>query len=137
MTPRRILLSTDAVGGVWTYTIDLARALEAIGVQPVIAAMGPSPNKKQYTQAAGIHVFDTGLPLDWLAEDSHQIRNAGRSLAHLVDDVAADVVQLHSAALACDVRFNRPLVAVQHSCVATWWDAVRGGEAPEAVEVLE
>ena len=39
----RVLIATDAVGGVWTYTIELARALALQGVQPVVAAMGPRP----------------------------------------------------------------------------------------------
>ena len=126
MTVRRILLSTDAVGGVWTYTVDLARALARLGVEPVIAAMGPKAPKLP----DGLRVIETGLPLDWLADTSRDVRDAGAALARLANAVDADVLQLHSAALACDVEFERPVVAVQHSCVATWWDAVRGGSLP-------
>ena len=126
MTVRSILLSTDAVGGVWSYTVDLARALARLGVEPVIAAMGPKASKLP----DGLRVIVTGLPLDWLADTSRDVRDAGTALARLADAVDADVLQLHSAALACDVEFERPVVAVQHSCVATWWDAVRGGSLP-------
>ena len=126
MTVRRILLSTDAVGGVWTYTVDLARALARLGVEAVIAAMGPKAPKPP----DGLRVIETGLPLDWLADTSRDVRDAGAALARLANAVDADVLQLHSAALACDVEFGRPVVAVQHSCVATWWDAVRRGSLP-------
>jgi glycosyltransferase involved in cell wall biosynthesis len=37
-------------------------------------------------------------------------------------------VHLHSPALAADARFPSPVVASCHSCVGTWWEAVRGGQ---------
>ena len=130
MSVRRVLLTTDAVGGVWTYTVELARALSALGVEPVVATLGPSPDENQKRRLAGAHLFDTGLPLDWLAENPEEIRDAGAALAQLASDVRADVVQLHTAALACEVVFERSVVAVQHSCVRTWWQSVRQGALP-------
>jgi glycosyltransferase involved in cell wall biosynthesis len=130
MTVRRVLIATDAVGGVWTYSIELARALRDFGVDSLLAAMGPSPSPQQLADLDGIRTIDTGLQLDWLAERPEQIRAAGRSLAALARVEGADLVQLHSAALACDVAFDCPVVAVQHSCVASWWSAVREGPLP-------
>ena len=40
-------------------------------------------------------------------------------------------MQVCSAGLIADVQFDRPVVAVQHSCVATWWLNVRSGPLPE------
>ena len=37
---RRILMTADTVGGVWTYAMDLARALGAEGVEVALATMG-------------------------------------------------------------------------------------------------
>ena len=42
----KLLLTTDAVGGVWTYSLDLARALAPHGVETVLAVMGPVPDLK-------------------------------------------------------------------------------------------
>ncbi|HEY1143010.1 MAG TPA: glycosyltransferase family 1 protein, partial [Sphingomicrobium sp.] len=81
MSVRRVLLTTDAVGGVWTYTVELARALSALGVEPVVATLGPSPDENQSRELAGANLFDTGLPLDWLAENPEEIRDAGAALA--------------------------------------------------------
>jgi glycosyltransferase involved in cell wall biosynthesis len=131
MTIRRVLITTDAIGGVWTYSFELARSLRATGIEPVLAAMGPSPSLQHLATAGRTPVIDTGLPLDWLAESAHEVRQAGVALAQLADDVGADVVQLHSAALACDHGCKQPVVAVQHSCVATWWDAVRDEPLPQ------
>ena len=36
----KILLSTDTVGGVWDYTVTLARQLDALGCEVLIAAIG-------------------------------------------------------------------------------------------------
>lgn len=130
MSARRVLLATDAVGGVWTYSVELARALREIGVDVVLAVLGPSPSPGQLSSANGMRVLDTGLPLDWLAERPHEMRRAGAALAELAREEATDIVQLHSAALAADVRFDQPVVAVQHSCTATWWNSVRGGALP-------
>lgn len=134
MTIRRVLITTDAVGGVWTYSVELAGAMRALGIEPVLAAMGPSPSLEHLAQAGRTPVIDTGLPLDWLADSAHEVRQAGLALAQLADDVGADVVQLHSAALACDARYDQPVVAVQHSCVATWWDAVRDEPLPQELK---
>ena len=131
MTIRRVLITTDAVGGVWTYSVELARSLRTLGIEPVLAAMGPSPSLEHLATAGPTPVIDTGLPLDWLAESAHEVCQAGVALAQLAEDVGADVVQLHSAALASDAGYKQPVVAVQHSCVATWWDAVRDEPLPQ------
>jgi glycosyltransferase involved in cell wall biosynthesis len=127
----RLLLATDAVGGVWVYSVELARALEPLGVETVLAVMGPSPNAKQRQEVAGINLIDTGLPLDWLDTSPSELRLAGEALAKFARMEGADIVQVNSAALLADVRFDQPCVAVQHSCVASWWAALRGTPLPD------
>jgi glycosyltransferase involved in cell wall biosynthesis len=134
MTIRRVLITTDAVGGVWTYGVELAGALRRLGVEPVLAAMGPAPSSGHLAAAGETTVIDTGLPLDWIADSALEVRQAALALARLADEVGADAVQLHSAAFACDIDYTQPVVAVQHSCVATWWDAVRDEPLPNELE---
>ena len=64
----RILLTTDAVGGVWQYTAELARALAAEGVDCVVASLGPAPSADQRAMLDGeaITLVETALPLDWM-----------------------------------------------------------------------
>ncbi len=50
--PRRVLLSTDAVGGVWTYALDLARGLSERGTDVVLAVLGPKPSRAQRAAVA-------------------------------------------------------------------------------------
>lgn len=122
----RILLATDAVGGMWVYSLELARALRPLGIEAVLAVMGPAPSEEQRRRASGLRILDTGLPLDWMPATPGEIRRAGEEIARLADRQGADIVQVGSAALLAEARFAQPTVAVQHSCVATWWAAVRG-----------
>ncbi|HET8750836.1 MAG TPA: glycosyltransferase family 4 protein [Sphingomicrobium sp.] len=131
MSALRLLLVTDALGGVWVYSLELARALRPLGVETVLAVLGPEPNTAQRAEAAEFELVATGLPLDWLDTSPVELRRAGEALAALADLKGADVVQTSSAALLADARFDQPCVAVQHSCVATWWAAVKGTPLPE------
>ena len=127
----RLVMTADAVGGVWTYAVDLARGLQAHGVETVLALNGPAPAEPALAaaRAAGIEVVLTGLPLDWLAEKAEEVEAAGQALADLAREKTADLVQLNSPAYGAEAPFDMPVVAVQHSCTSTWWKAVRGDAA--------
>ena len=130
---RRVLLTADAVGGVWTYALDLAGGLGAHGAGTTLAVLGPAPAADQAEAARavpGLRLLPTGLPLDWLAETPEQVEAAGAALAAMAAETGADVVHLHSPALAAGARFPAPVVASCHSCVGTWWEAVREGPPP-------
>ncbi|MDP8993453.1 MAG: glycosyltransferase family 4 protein [Pseudomonadota bacterium] len=129
----RVLVTADAVGGVWQYSLELARGLSNLGVETVLAVMGPSPSEAQRSAAAeveGLELIDTRLPLDWLAEDAASLQRAGGEIARLAESRRADVLHLNTPALAAETGFPTPVVAVQHSCVATWWEAVHGTALP-------
>jgi glycosyltransferase involved in cell wall biosynthesis len=121
----RILMTVDAVGGVWQYGLDLSRGLAARGCEIVLASLGPAPGAAQREEAAapGITLVETGLPLDWLSGGPAPVALAGAAIAQLARDVGADVVQLNSPALAGTAQFPVPVVAVAHGCVSTWWEA--------------
>jgi glycosyltransferase involved in cell wall biosynthesis len=130
----RILVTADAVGGVWQYSLDLARGLARLGIETLLAVTGPSPSEEQREAAAAIpklELVDTGFDLDWLAEDGAALAQAGEGIARLARAADADLVQLNSAALAAEAAFDMPMVVVHHSCVATWWEAVNGTDLPE------
>jgi glycosyltransferase involved in cell wall biosynthesis len=126
----RLLLVTDAVGGVWVYSLELARALRAHGVETTLAVMGPEPSAKQREQASGFRLLDTSLPLDWMPTSPSEMRRAGEAIAELARAEGVDLVQTCSAALLADCEFDQPCIAVQHSCVASWWSAVRRTPLP-------
>jgi len=129
----RLLMTTDAVGGVWTYALDLARGLAARGVATQLAVLGPAPRPGQVAEAAAVPALTlhhTGLPLDWMADTPGAIRAAGDALRRLADALGVDLVHLNSPALAGAGGFRMPVLGACHSCLATWWAAVRGGPMP-------
>ncbi|MFV0622864.1 glycosyltransferase family 4 protein [Sphingomonas sp. ac-8] len=128
----RILITADAVGGVWQYATDLACALAPLGFAPTVAVLGPEPSAAQRApvEAAGIPILDTGLPLDWLCDGPVPVREAGEALAALVREQGFDLVHCNMPTLAASGAFGVPLVAVAHGCLATWWDAARGTPLP-------
>lgn len=133
MDGARILITTDAVGGVWTYTMDLAGAMIEAGATVRVVTLGPRPNAAQRIEAQrrNLDVIETGHALEWMAPGPNAVRLAGIAVARLAHSFGADVVQLNTPALAADARFAARVVAVTHSCVATWWAAVHGSALPE------
>lgn len=128
---RRLLMTADAVGGVWQYAIELATALRPAGYAVELAILGPpaGPAQVAAADAAGVALIDTGLPLDWLSTDPAMVETTGQALADLAAARGAQIVQLNQPAFA-GAPFGVPVVAVAHSCVASWWDAVEDGPLP-------
>lgn len=136
-TPRRLLMTADAVGGVWPYALDLAAALaRRHDVETTLAVLGPLPDEDQRWSAGlvpGLRLVETALPLDWLAGQPEEVEVAGRRIAALAVESGAEIIQLNTPALAAKAVFPVPTVAVHHSCVATWWAGVRNGPLPDDI----
>nr|WP_277754238.1 glycosyltransferase family 4 protein [Porphyrobacter sp. GA68] len=117
-------MTADAVGGVWTYALDLAAALQGRGHAVTLAICGPAPSPDQLEQAAdaGVSILPDELPLDWLCSDGEAVREGSDKLATL--SAGYDLALLNSPALAATGGFRVPVIAVAHGEVATWWDAV-------------
>lgn len=124
----KILISTDTVGGVLTYTIELAAALEAAGDEVVVATMGPRLRRAQ-REALPERVHENGFRLEWMEDPWDDVAAAGEWLLSLEEDERPDVVHLCSYAHGA-LPFQAPTVLVAHSCVLSWWRAVHGTEAP-------
>lgn len=130
----KVLVTVDAVGGVWQYSTDLARGLAGLGVETVLVLLGPAPSDAQRAAAVsipGLKLIETSLALDWLAEDEGAIRVAAQVVREIAHVESVDIVHLNTPALAAEIDFGLPVVAGQHSCVATWWAAVHGTPLPQ------
>ena len=129
----RVLMTTDAVGGVWTYSLDLARGLSDSGAEVTLVTFGPQPSPDQLAEAEAIEdltLVETGMPLDWLAKEPAEILECSAVVRGLARAGRADIIHLNSPALAALGGFSAPVVGTCHSCVATWWSAVRDGPLP-------
>lgn len=134
--PGRVLVTADAVGGVWRYALELASGLALRDVSVVVAVLGPEPDERQRKEASGIRglqLTNTGWNLDWTARYERELNQIAALIAELAEDVSADTVHLHAPALVGDVAWPAPVIAAAHSCVSTWWHSVRDGPLPASM----
>ncbi|MCW4115830.1 glycosyltransferase family 4 protein [Aurantimonas sp. MSK8Z-1] len=133
MRPSRILMTTDAVGGVWQYSLDLAQELAAAGTPVLLVGLGPEPTPPQREAVAalpGIELVWLNEPLDWLVEDETALDPLGPRLDHLAERHAVDLLHLNTPSQAVGLQTSRPVVVASHSCVVTWWQAMRSEPLP-------
>lgn len=125
-------MTADAVGGVWTYCLELARALAAHGVRVTLAVMGPRPSAEQYEAAAALPtltIHTRECRLEWMDEPWSDVADAGAWLLDLERELMPSVVHLNGFSHGA-LPFRAPKVVVGHSCVVSWWHAVHGAEPP-------
>ncbi|HEX8234424.1 MAG TPA: glycosyltransferase family 4 protein [Abditibacteriaceae bacterium] len=128
----RILMTADAVGGVWTYALELVRALEPHGVAVVLATMGPLPGASQRNEAqqlSNLQLVESSFKLEWMDEPWHDLERAGEWLLELESSTQPDVIHLNGYVHGALPR-RAPLLVAGHSCVLSWWQEVKGEDAP-------
>lgn len=128
----RLLLTTDIIGGVWTYAIELAKALARHDVRIALATMGAPLSDQQRSQAAALDhvtVFESQYELEWMENPWDDVAAAGRWLLEIERDFHPDVVHLNGYVHGA-LPWRAPVLIVAHSCVCSWWEAVKGEAAP-------
>ena len=130
--PRKILMTADAVGGVWTYALELARGLALEGVKFTIATMGPRPTPAQKLEAAqlpNVSLLESDYRLEWMEDPWSDVDAAGEWLRRLAEERAPDLIHLNGYTHAA-LSWPAPVLVAAHSCVLSWWRAVRGTRNP-------
>jgi glycogen synthase len=128
----RVLMTGDTVGGVWTFTLELAEALGAHGVEVLLAAMGGQPSADQWQDASRIpnlRLFAGDYKLEWMNDPWDDVAASAGWLLDLENRFAPDVIHLNSYGHG-SVPWRAPAVLTAHSCVLSWYRAVYGESAP-------
>ena len=131
--PQRVLMTVDAVGGVWRYAIDLARGLNHRGIACLLVGAGPRSGGALAFEALGLpdtELVWTDETLDWMADDEAALDGTPAILAGLARDWRADLLHLNLPSQAAGIGEQLPVVVASHSCVPTWWDAMRSNPLP-------
>ena len=132
---RRVLMTTDAVGGVWTYAVDLCRSLSRRGTHVRLVVLGPAPTdaqRKELADCPGVDLTEQPGKLEWMDDPWDDVAAAGRRLIELERAWRPDVVHLNGYCHAT-LRWSAPAVVVGHSCVRSWWCAVKQNRPPESL----
>lgn len=133
----RILITTDTVGGVWTFTKQLSTELLARGHKVALVSFGRAPSLSQTEWAGEASASHGGafsytaseVPLEWMQENDGAYRDGALALIPVAKDFAPDVL------LSSQFCFGRlplpiPRVIVAHSDVLSWAAACRATPLP-------
>lgn len=126
---QRVLMTADTLGGVWTYTVELAHALRARDIEVHVATMGAPLTSAQRAQVSGIAIHESAYRLEWMQAAQNDVTYAGTWLMELETQIRPDIVHLNQFAFGA-LPFIAPKLVVAHSCVLSWWRAVHGQAAP-------
>jgi len=130
--PLRILMTADAVGGVWQYTVDLVRRLTAGAAEVLVAVLGPAPSEEQRNELQRlprVGFAEKSFALEWEPNPWADVDASGQWLLELDSQFHADVVHLNGYAHAA-LPWHKPVVVVAHSCVYSWWKNVLSSAPP-------
>jgi glycosyltransferase involved in cell wall biosynthesis len=126
-----VLMTLDAVGGVWRYAMELAAGLAQRGYAFTFAGFGPHPSPAQRAEAERLgELIWLDAPLDWLVEDEGQLDGIPDLLGAIAARRGIDLIHLNLPSQACGLKVDIPVLVVSHSCVVTWFAGVRQCAAP-------
>lgn len=132
--PATLLMTADTIGGVWTYVLELARGLAPHGTRVHLATLGAPLSAAQRQQVAALPhltLHESTFQLEWMAEPWADVAATGEWLLKLCQEVQPDLVHLNTLVHG-HLPWGRPALVVVHSCVLSWWQAVKGEPAPAA-----
>lgn len=133
----RVLMTADAVGGVFNYALNLAAELCRRGSSVTIACMGPPPSAEQRAEAEripGLRLLSGDFALEWADNAWPDVDRAGDWLLSVARDTRPDLIHLNGFTHA-SLPWPAPVLIVAHSCVQSWWRAVFGTNAPPQYDI--
>jgi glycosyltransferase involved in cell wall biosynthesis len=129
-----VLITSDTVGGVWTYTQELVTGLVHAGHRVALVSFGklPVPHQTAWMQnLPGLDYRPTEYRLEWMEIAERDIDESKRYLELLIAEVKPDVLHFSQYCYG-DLATNIPKVVVAHSDIVSWWSAVHGCEPEDA-----
>lgn len=131
----RILMTTDAVGGVWHYSIDLARCLLNEQMEVVLVCTGPEPGASQMQQVKnlqkyGLTFYHRPYRLEWMDEPWEDVQKANDWIKEIFAKEKPSLLHFNCYAPA-SLDWEVPTLLVAHSCVASWWQSVKDEPLPD------
>jgi glycogen synthase len=130
----KILMTADTIGGVWTYALELAGELHHQGIEVALATMGDPPRAQQRREASAIPsltLYESTYKLEWMDDPWADVQQAGEWLLYLEETVRPDVVHLNGYVHA-HLPWKAPTLVIAHSCVVSWWQAVKKTLPPDS-----
>jgi glycogen synthase len=119
----RVLMTTTTMGGVWAYSIELARALQLQDVQIALATLGgplDAWQREQVNLCRNVTLYDN---------PPAEADQAAAWLLEIESLFEPDVIHLNGSALG-HRHFDAPVIVVGHSCELSRYRAIHGTLPP-------
>src|SRR5436853_1964 len=130
-----VLMTSDTVGGVWTYTQELASGLVRRGTRVTLVSFGKIPMPDQTTWMDGLEGLDyrpTAYKLEWMQDSERDVYESAEYLEAVIREVRPDLLHLNQYGYGT-VSPQLPRIVVAHSDVVSWWLSVHGRELEDTI----
>jgi len=135
---RRVLLTTDVVGGVWDFALALAGELTRDSTVVLLAIGEPSASQELAARGTGVELRSAPLKLEWMAEADADVARTADLVVETARSMGADVIHANQFAAAC-AKVDVPALLTVHSDVLSWqrWTLGASGAAPQQRAYVE
>ena len=128
----RVLLTTDTIGGVWTFTQELCTGLLEQGHTVALFSLGRMPSEAQLAwvleleqqHGSGFRYEASEAPLEWMNDNVSAYEAAEDQLLRLIEDFRAEVLHASQFCFGA-LPVSIPKLVTAHSDVLSWADACR------------
>lgn len=129
----RVLMTTDTVGGVWTYTTELTAGLLQRGAAVALVTVGRAPGAAQTkwlernrARWNGSFRWEMSVaPLEWMSNNQRAFLDLAPQVLRLAQDFGADLLHSNQFCFGA-LPVPAPRLVVAHSDVHSWAAACRG-----------
>jgi glycogen synthase len=125
---RPILMTADPIGGVWQYALELCQQLAKRDVKVVLATMGRQLEQGERTAVGGlpnVELCESAYKLEWMTDSWNDVTAAGQWLLDLEARFNPGLIHLNQYSHGA-IPWKVPALVVGHSCVYSWFEAVKG-----------
>ena len=129
-----VLVTTDTVGGVWTYTRELVTGLVAQGHTVTLISFGGRPTQEQcgwMGRPSTLNFIATDFPLEWMDDSERGIADSMVFMQEVISEMKPELLHLSQYCYG-SLPTIIPKIVVAHSDVVSWWKTVHGSAAPDS-----
>lgn len=128
----RVLLTTDTIGGMWTFTGELTKQLLAMGHSVALVSLGRSPSRAQQQWCASVRSryskrfrFEaSSVALEWMADNDSAFVGALPALLRVARAFVPDLIHSNQFCFGA-LPVSAPVLITAHSDVLSWSQACR------------
>lgn len=125
-----ILVTTDTLSGIWTYTRELVSGLVSRGARVTLVSFGEVPLPQQTSWMDNLHGLEyrpTAFRLDWMHEGQNDLHDSFAYLVSLISEIKPDILHLNHLCYG-SLPVAVPRVVVAHGDIISWSRAVHGND---------